>query len=46
VSHLTSRINDLGGVFLALILDDLAEGILNRGVVALDKMAIHELNGE
>jgi hypothetical protein len=45
-THLASSINDLSGVFLALILDNLAEGILNRGVVAFHEMAVHELHRE
>jgi hypothetical protein len=46
LSYLTCGINDLGGEFLSLKLDNLAECVLNGGVVALNEMAIDKLNGE
>lgn len=45
-SYLPRGINDLSGIFLALVLDDLAKGILNRRIVALHKMAVDELDSE
>lgn len=35
-------IDNFGGVVLSLVLDHLAECVLNRGIVAIDKMAINE----
>jgi hypothetical protein len=45
-THLASCIDDLGGVLLALVLDDLTEGVFDGGVVALYEMAVHELHCE
>lgn len=45
-TYLASSINDLGGVLLALVLDDLTEGVLDGGVVALYEMTVHELHRE
>lgn len=45
-SYLSRGIDDLSDVILALILDSLAEGVLDRGVVAVDKVTIDELHSE
>ena len=45
-THLTSSINDLSCKVLSLVLDDLAKGILNRGIITLHEMTIDELNRE
>ena len=45
-AHLPSGINDLSGIVLTLILDNFAEGVLDRGVVALYKVPVYELNRE
>jgi hypothetical protein len=41
--YLTCCVNDLSCVFLALKLDNLAEGVLNCWIVALYEMSIDEL---
>lgn len=46
LTYLTSCVDDLSGVLLVLVLDNLAESILNGGVVALDKVSINKLDGE
>lgn len=46
ISYLTSSVDNLSGVFLALIFDDFAKRVFDRGVIALYKVAIHELNSE
>lgn len=43
-THLASGIDDLRGELLAFVLDDLAEGVFNCRVVALDKVAVDELD--
>lgn len=43
ISYLTSRVNDLSGKFLPFVLDNLAEGILDRGIVTFHKVAVDEL---
>lgn len=43
-AYLAGGIDDLGGVVLVLIPDDFAEGVLDGGVVALDKVAVDELH--
>lgn len=45
-SYLTGSIDNLGGVVLALVSDHLAEGVLNGRVVALDEVAVDELDCE
>lgn len=45
MSYLTGGVDDLGGIVLALEFDDLAEGVLDGGVVALDEVAIDKLHG-
>lgn len=45
-TNLTSGINDLSSIFLALILDDLAKCILDRGIIALHEMAVDKLHRE
>ena len=45
-TYLAGGVDDLGRIVLALEPDDLAEGVLYRGVVAFDEVAIDELNGE
>lgn len=46
LTYLTSCVDDLSGVLLVLVLNNLAESILNGGVVALDKVSVNKLNGE
>ena len=46
IIHLTGRINNLRSKLLALILDELAEGVLDGRVVALDEVAVDELHRE
>lgn len=43
-TYLASGVDDLGGELLAFVLDDLAEGVFNCRVVALDKVAVDELH--
>lgn len=43
-THLAGGIDDLRGELLALVLDDLAEGVFNCRVVALDKVAVDKLD--
>ena len=45
-THLSSGIDDLGRKFLVLKLDDLGEGVLDGGIVALDKVPVDELDRE
>ena len=45
-TYLSSGVNDLSRVLLALVLDNFAEGVLNGRIVALNKVAIDELNGQ
>lgn len=42
--HLTSCIDDICCEFLALVLDDFAESIFNRGIVALHEMSVDKLD--
>lgn len=44
LAHLTSCVDDICFEFLALELDDFAESIFNRGVVALHEMSVDELD--
>lgn len=44
LAHLTSCVDDICCVFLALVLDDFGESIFNRGVVALHEMSVNELD--
>jgi hypothetical protein len=46
LTYLPGSINDLSSVFLALVLDDLAERILNGWIVAFNEMAVHKLHCE
>lgn len=46
VTYLAGRVDDLGGIIHALVADDLAERVLDRGVVALDEVAVYELDRE
>lgn len=46
ITHLSSCVDDLRGEFLVLKLDDLGESVLDRGIVALDKMPVDELHRE
>lgn len=45
-TYLTSGINNLGGIFLTLVLDDFAEGVFNGRVIALNEVAINELDSK
>lgn len=38
------RVDYLGREFLALVLDDFAEGVLNGRVIALDEVSIDKLH--
>ena len=44
--YLSSGIDNLGSIFLVLVLDDLAESILDSRVVAFDKVAVNVLHRE
>lgn len=41
---LACGVDDFSGIILTLISNRLAKSVLNRGVVAVDEMAIDELN--
>jgi hypothetical protein len=43
MAYLSSGVDDLGGVFLTFVLDIFAKGVLNRRIVTLDEVPIHEL---
>jgi hypothetical protein len=43
-TDLPSSVDNLGQVFLALVPDRLAECVLNCGIVAVDKVAVDELD--
>src|SRR6478752_4723666 len=43
-AYLAGGIDDLGGIFLVLVADDLAERVLDGGIVALDEVAVDELH--
>lgn len=45
-AYLTSRVDDLRREVLPLMLDDAAESVLNRRIVALDKVVFDEADGE
>lgn len=45
-AHLASRVHNLRRIFLSLGLDDLAEGILDGGIVAFHKMVLDESHRE
>ena len=42
-TYLTCRIDDLGGIFLILVSNDLAERVFDGGIVALHKVTVDEL---
>jgi hypothetical protein len=42
--YLASSVDDLGGIVGALVANVLAEGILDRGVVAIYKVILDELD--
>lgn len=42
--HLASCVDDICCEFLALVLDDFAESIFNRWVIALHEMSVDELD--
>ena len=44
--YLAGGVDDLRSILLPSVLDSLAEGVLNCGIVALDEMAVDESNGE
>ena len=46
ISYLASCIDDFSGVLLSLILDDFAERILDRWIIALYKVPVHKPHGE
>ena len=43
-TYLARSIDDFGRKVLISIANRFAEGILNRGVVAVDEMSVHKLN--
>ena len=43
-TYLARRVNDLGRKLLSLVLDNLAERVLNGRVIALNKVSIDELH--
>lgn len=43
-AYLAGGVDDLGGIVLVLIADDLAESVLDGGVVALNKVTVDELD--
>lgn len=43
---LASGVNNFRGVFLVFVLDGLAEGVFDRGIVALHKVRLHKLHGQ
>ena len=43
---MASRVDDLEGVLLPLVLERLGEGVLNGGVVRVYKMVLHKLHGQ
>ena len=43
-TNLTSGINNLSSILLPLILNNLAERILDRGIITLYEVAVHELH--
>lgn len=43
-AYLTRRVDYFSREVLTSVLDDLAEGVLNRRVIALHKVALHELH--
>ena len=44
--YLSGRVNKLRREVLVLVPNDLAERVLNGGIVAVDKVAVHELHRE
>lgn len=46
MAYLSSSIDNLYGEVLVLVLDDLGEGVLNGGVIRIDKVAVDELNSQ
>ena len=45
-AYLAGSIDNLGRVVLRLVADHFAEGVFDGGVVALDEVAVDELDGE
>lgn len=45
-AYLTRRVNYLRREVLTAVLDDLAECVLDSGIVAVHEMSIHELHRE
>lgn len=45
-TYLTGRVNNLGGEIAALKPDHLAESVLYGRIIALDEVAVDELDGE
>ena len=43
-AYLARRINNLCKEVLPFVSDGLAEGVLDRGIVTIDKMAVHKLD--
>ena len=43
-AYLAGRIDDLGGIFLVLVTDDLAKRVLDGGIVALHKVTVDKLD--
>jgi hypothetical protein len=45
-TYLAGSVNDFRGIILVLVFNDLTEGVFDGRIVALDKMALYELDGE
>ena len=45
-TYLAGRVDDLASIVLALVADNLAKRVLDRGIVALDEVAVHKLDRE
>lgn len=45
-TYLAGSVNDFCGIILVLVFNDLTEGVFDGRIVALDKMALDELDGE
>lgn len=42
--YLSSGVDDLGGILLALVLDNSREGVFDGGIVRFDKVILDELH--
>jgi hypothetical protein len=46
LSYLAGRVDNLGGVLLALVLNNLTKSILDRRIIALYEVPIYKAHGE